>query len=197
MQSFRARAVPRIEKSVSRAFVLCALATSAALPACSTSYYPQSPRVAVVRGEFRRGLVKNGQYYPGGLFGGNVVDAVRGVPAAEAQANTYAGLSVAGSWCIIGGEALGVTASVVSATAKPGDAKNDAQIGLIVASGVAFVTGIVLHFMSEGHLYDAANIYNDEMDRRGQPKKPDGPAAGVLSAASDTRSTSPSRPADR
>jgi hypothetical protein len=176
---------------------LCVLATSTSLvTACATSYYPQSPRVAVVRGEFNRGLVKNGEYYPGGLFGGRVEDAVRGVPAAEAHAETYAGLSTAGSLCIVGGEALGIAASVVSATAKPGDAKNDTQIGLIVASGVAFVTGIVLHLMSESHLYDAANIYNDEMDRR-TPKRPTAKDGDALSAPSDMPSTSPSRSADR
>jgi hypothetical protein len=194
MPTFRTRVSSRSEPRVSRVAFLSVFAASTSLFACATSYYPQSPRVAVVRGEFSRGLVKDGEYYPGGLFGGRVSDAVRGVPGAEAQAQTYAGLSTAGSLCIIGGEALGIAASVVSATAKPGEAKNDTQLGLIIGSGVAFVTGIVLHLMSEGHLYDAANIYNDDMDRR-ERKKPGAPGAGVLSAASDTPSTSPSHPA--
>ncbi len=168
--------------------------------ACATSYYPNSPRVAVVRGEFQRGLVKNGQYYPGGWFGGNVVEAVRGVPSAESHAETYVGLSTAGSLCIIGGEAFGVAASVVSATAHPGDVKNDTQLGLIIASGVSFVTGIVLHLMSESHLYDAANIYNDEMDRRLRRKdgQKNEAASDTSPAASDEPSTasSSSPPAD-
>jgi hypothetical protein len=187
MQSLRARGIPR-------AAVLSVISFSALLAsACATSYYPNSPRVAVVRGEFSRGFVKNGTYYAGGFFGGNVVEAVRGVPAAESQAETYAGLSTAGSLCIVGGEAFGVAASVVSATAHPGDVKNDTQLGLIIASGVAFVTGIVLHFMSEGHLYDAANIYNDEMDRRQLRRnigQHDG-ASGTIAAPGDKPNTSP------
>lgn len=178
-------------REVSRAAILGVISFSALLTsACATSYYPNSPRVAVVRGEFQRGLVKNGQYYPGGWFGGNVVEAVRGVPAAESHAETYVGLSTAGSLCIIGGEAFGVAASVVSATAHPGDVKNDTQLGLIVASGVSFVTGIVLHLMSESHLYDAANIYNDEMDRRLRRKDMQHGAASV--APSDEPSTAAS-----
>ena len=168
-------------------------ATALGTSACATSYYPNSPRVAVVRGEFRRGFVKNGVYYPGGLFGGCVADAVRGVPAAEQHADTYAALSTAGTLGIFGSEALGITASVVSATASPGEAKNGAELGLFIASGVALVTGIVLHVMSESHLYDAANIYNDEMDRR--ERRPDG-ERGTLSVTSDKPSTSPSRPSD-
>jgi len=39
------------------------------------------------------------------------------------------------------------------------------QIGLIIGSAVALVTGVVLHFMAEPHLYDAANIYNAHLDR--------------------------------
>lgn len=195
MPILRARAHSRPEPGIPRAALLTLLVASASLfTACATSYYPQSPRIAVVRGEFRRGFVKNGEYYPGGLFGGRVVEAVRGVPAAESHAETYVGLSTAGSLCIVGGEAFGIAASVVSATAQPGEAKNDTQIGLIVASGVAFVTGIVLHLMSESHLYDAANIYNDEMGRRAR-KKP--APTDTLSGPSDTPSTSPSHPSDR
>lgn len=115
---------------------------------------------------FNRGFVKDGKYYPGGLFGGRVTEAVKGVPAAESQAETYGTLSTIGSIGIFSGEAFGLTSSIVGATASRGDAKNDAEIGLVVASGVAFVTGIVLHLIAEPHLFDAANIYNDEMDRR-------------------------------
>jgi hypothetical protein len=148
------------------------VATALFAPACATSYYPNSPHIAVVRGQFQRGFVKDGVYYPGGLFGGRVVDAVRGVPEAEHHAEVYGTLSTIGSVGIFSSEGLGITSSIVGAAASRGDAKTDAEIGLVVASGVALVTGIVLHLMAEPHLFDAANVYNDELDRRAGRKLP-------------------------
>ena len=164
------RAMKRLRRPASAAIMASALSALG----CATSYYPNSPHIAVVRGQFQRGFVKEGVYYPGGLFGGRVTDAVRGVPEAERHAEAYGTLSTAGSIGIFGSEALGITSSVVSATASRGDAKTDAEIGLVVASGVALVTGIVLHLMAEPHLFDAANIYNDEIDRRARTAGPAG-----------------------
>jgi hypothetical protein len=154
--------------------------------ACATTYEPKSPRIAVVRGELRRGFVKDGVYYPGGLFGGRVGEAVEGVPEAERHACMYGSLSTAGTVTIFGSEGIAIGASIVSATAARGEAKNDAELGLIIGSAVALVTGIALHLVAEPHLYDAANIYNDEMDRRHAAASRPAPTAVPASAAPST-----------
>ena len=149
--------------------------------ACATTYEPKSPRIAVVRGVFNRGFVKDGVYYPGGLFGGRVGEAVQGVSEAERHACAYGALSTAGSFTIFGSEGLAIGASVASATMPRGDARSNTELGLVIGSAVALVMGIVLHLAAEPHLYDAANIYNDEMDRRRAAKPaPAAPSAGPL-----------------
>jgi hypothetical protein len=147
-------------------FACVAALTALASAGCATTYEPKTPHVAVVRGIFHHGYLKDGVYYPGGWFGGNVGEAVKGVPEAERHAEAYKTLSTVGSLCIFGSEAIGISASVVSATAQRGETRDNVSTGLIIGSITALVTGITLHFISEHHLYDAANIYNDELDRR-------------------------------
>jgi hypothetical protein len=131
--------------------------------ACATSYEPvRSPRVVVVRGALHAGYVKDGVSYPGGLFGGNVDEAVRGVPAAEEHARAYKTLTTAGTLTIFGSEGLAIGGSVASAISHDATSR-DVQTSLIIGSGVALVTGFILHLVSDHHLYDAANLYNDAL----------------------------------
>jgi Na+-driven multidrug efflux pump len=144
----------------------CAALVASGSIGCATSFEPRSPHIAIVRGQFSRGYVKDGVHYDGGPFGGEVGEAVKGVPEAERHTDAYAALSTAGSITIFGSEGLAIGASVVAATVDKGEARDATQIGLIIGSAVALVTGVVLHVMAEPHLYDAANIYNADLDRR-------------------------------
>ena len=142
------------------------VASGSFVTGCATSFEPRSPHIAIVRGQLSRGYVKDGVHYDGGPFGGEVGEAVKGVPEAERHTDAYAALSTAGSITIFGSEGLAIGASVVAATVDKSEARDATQIGLIIGSAVALVTGVVLHVMAEPHLYDAANIYNADLDRR-------------------------------
>jgi hypothetical protein len=149
-----------------------------------TVYEPvRSPRVAVVKSAFRRGLVRDGEYYPGGYFGGRIEEAVKGVPEAEAHARSYGTLSTIGSIALFTSEASVIAGSpLIAATVDDDkDARTNAHIGLIVGSLTLLVTGIVLHLAAEPHLYDAANLYNDRLDAGWRP--PRRPAAPAVAPA--------------
>jgi hypothetical protein len=138
----------------------------ALLSAGCTAYEPvRSPRVAVVKSAFRRGLVRDGEYYPGGYFGGRIEEAVKGVPEAQAHARAYGTLSTIGSIALFASEGSIIAGSpIIAATVDDKDARTNAHIGLIIGSLTLLVTGIVLHMAAEPHLYDAANLYNDHLD---------------------------------
>jgi hypothetical protein len=161
------RALPDFARTLAAVLpFLAGAVVLAGVTGCATTYEPKSPHIAVVRGVFHHGYMKDGVYYPGGWFGGRVGEAVKGVPEAERHTDAYATLSTWGSIGIFGSEGLGIGASVVHAAGHAGDTRNDVELGLVIGSAVALVTGITLHYISEHHLYDAANIYNDEIDRR-------------------------------
>jgi hypothetical protein len=102
----------------------CAALVASGSIGCATSFEPRSPHIAIVRGQFSRGYVKDGVHYDGGPFGGEVGEAVKGVPEAERHTDAYAALSTAGSITIFGSEGLAIGASVVAATVDKGEARH-------------------------------------------------------------------------
>jgi len=148
---------------------------AAALPALTacTVYEPvRSPRVAVVKGPFRRGLVRDGVYYGGGTFGGDVDEAVEGVPEAVSHAHSYQTLSILGSVALFTSEAAAIGGSlVVPAVVDDPETRSDVRLAVIVSSITLLVTGVVLHLAAEPHLYDAANVYNDRLDAGWRPSR--------------------------
>ena len=86
------------------------------LPACTVYEPVRSPRVAVVKNVLRRGLVRDGSYYGGGAFGGDVDRAVSGVPEAVSHARSYQTLSTLGSIALFTSEAAAISGSLIIPT---------------------------------------------------------------------------------
>ena len=151
---------------------LLACLTVASLPiiqGCSSSYQPaRSPRIVTVIDGGGPAFVKDGIDYGGPLFGGGVVDAVRGNPRAEGEARTGRNLTIAGfvvDMAGLGSDVAGL------ATIKPNgsNADNNLSLGLILGGVVGIAVGSVLLLAGPPHTYDAINIYNDSL---GAPPTP-------------------------
>jgi hypothetical protein len=129
--------------------------------------------VAVVKSAFRRGLVRDGTYYGGGAFGGDVDQAVSGVPEAVSHARSYQTLSTLGSIALFTSEAAAISGSVIIPTAiDDPETRSAARVAFIVSSLTLLVTGVVLHVAAEPHLYDAVNLYNERIDAGWRPAEP-------------------------
>ena len=131
---------------------------------CSSSYQPaRSPRIVTVIDGGSPVFVKDGTSYGGPLFGGGVVDAVRGNPRAEAEARAGRNLTIAGfvvDMAGLGSDIAGL------ATIKPNSSNSDntLSLGLILGGLVGVTVGSVLLLAGPPHTYDAINIYNDGLD---------------------------------
>src|SRR5450755_443723 len=131
---------------------------------CSSSYQPaRSPRIVTVIDGGGQVFVKDGINYGGPLFGGGVVEAVRGNPRAEAEARTGRNLTIAGfvvDMAGLGSDIAGL------ATIKPNSSNSDntLSLGLILGGLVGVTVGSVLLLAGPPHTYDAINIYNDGLD---------------------------------
>ncbi len=136
---------------------------------CTSSYQPaNSPRLAVVMDDGGLTLVREGRSYPVGMFGGDVVDAVRGNPAAEEHAQSYRTQMISGWSFYFGGIGLAVAGTGVW---QAGERHNDigqahAGEALTVGGLAALFTGIGFLMNAQPHLWDAVNIYNDAVDAR-------------------------------
>ena len=140
------------------------------LSACTVYEPVRSPRAAVVKNAFRRGLVRDGTYYGGGAFGGNVDEAVSGVPEAVSHARSYQTLSTIGSIALFTSEAAAISGSLIIPHAiDDPDTRSDVRLGFIIGSITLLVAGVVLHMAAEPHLYDAANLYNERIDAGWRP----------------------------
>ena len=135
--------------------------------ACSSSYQPaRSPRIAVTQEGGTPTLVRDGQTFSVGLFGGGLEDAVQGNPAAEEHASAYKTLSIAGWSFYVAGLGSSVAGIYVLAANRAGDSNNNETAGTVLALGgvAALVTSLVLLANAPPHLWDAVNIYNDGVD---------------------------------
>jgi hypothetical protein len=140
------------------------VAASPIIQGCSSSYQPaRSPRIVTVIERGGPAFMKDGVNYGGPLFGGGVVDAVRGNPRAEGEARTGRNLTIAGFVVDIAGLGSAVTGL---ATLKPNgsNADNNLSLGLVLGGLVGVAVGNVLLFAGPPHTYDAINIYNDSLD---------------------------------
>jgi hypothetical protein len=141
-----------------------ALLVSTCVAGCATAYHPKEPRrIAVVTGVGGPALVKDGVVYRGGLFGGDVEEAVQGVEAAEHEAASYRRLMTAGTLTFSLGLGIALVGPPVNhlATRESSDTRTNVDIGLLIGAAVAATTGLILQGVAKPHLYDAANIYND------------------------------------
>jgi hypothetical protein len=126
----------------------------------------RSPRIAVVQEGGSPTLVRDGQTFSVGLFGGGLEDAVQGNAAAEEHASTYKTLSIAGWSVYVAGLGSSVAGLYLLASEnKVGGSDNDAAGAALALGGVAaLVTSLVLLTSAQPHLWDAVNIYNDGID---------------------------------
>jgi hypothetical protein len=109
--------------------------------------------------------MRDGKKYEGGLFGGDIEEAVHGNPRAEEYARQYKTGTVTGFiLSMLGATALGVGGGVVGVQAsQTSNGQSLPPTGLIVmgAGLVVEMTGLIIELNALPHLSDAINAYND------------------------------------
>jgi hypothetical protein len=126
--------------------------------------------------------MRDGQFYEGGAFGGDLDKAVHGNPEAEAHARAYQDGMLAGFLTAFGaGVSMGAGVGVLLADGStPDDRSPSAQTaGIVLLAGglAASIVGAVLLRNAEPHHWDAINIYNDGLpDSMGMPRPPNAPS---------------------
>jgi hypothetical protein len=111
--------------------------------------------------EFLRGK----RHYEHGKFGGGLRDAVDGVPLAEQHADAHSRLLMGGFLLELAGLVL---AGASLATAVQGDESRDGLDTSLALAGGAVVLSVAsstLYARSTPHVWDAVNLYNDELQR--------------------------------
>jgi hypothetical protein len=165
-------------RSKSAILVLVALEVGAG---CASSYRPVvSPRVQVIQTGSGQAFMRGGQQYDHGLWGEGLGDAVAGVPAAVAHANTYRNLQIGGFVCsLTGGAALGVGLGAALREAPSDQPGGSTATNVVLLSGAALaVLGGLLYMQSQPYLWDAINVHNDSV-QRARPPVPTPPAGAA------------------
>jgi len=132
----------------------------------SSNYVPQSRgRVSTMMRDNKVVLVRDGRVYDQGFFGGGLVDAVRGVPAAEGAARAYASRRRSGALVGIGGMLCSIFALGFMTGHATADGDHDNAIlteGLIATGCLVIAYGGLWRLTSaEPYRYDAINLFND------------------------------------
>jgi hypothetical protein len=147
---------------------------------CGGSYVPRpSPRLSIVQDGFGYGYYRDGKRYEGGLFGGDIVEAVHGNPQAEEYARQFKGGTVAGFVVTLVGT-LGVVGglslfSADAASTPPGQSVSARGPAILLGGAAVELVGILITANAAPHLFDAINVYND--GAMGDPSPPSHPPA--------------------
>jgi hypothetical protein len=155
---------------------MVAVVSLASLAACSSHYIPRSRgRVSVVMQGGALAYARDDEVHPHGFFGGGLQDAVRGNPAAEADAAEYHDRMRDGFIAtILGAVCLPVSVGYLAASSVGEDKPDDdaATIGVGAALGcTALMFGGMFYSLSaEPYRWDAINRFND-----GEPQPVQGP----------------------
>ena len=140
-----------------------------ALVGCGGAVYQPrpSPRLQFVTSSNGLALAKNGRTIALGVLGGDLDEAVQGNPRAEEEARSYQSKAIAGFVIGLGGSiAAGVGTGVIVGNEVSANPKTDLRvIGLSVAAGsiVLALVGSLLTASAQKHIWNAVNIYNDEL----------------------------------
>lgn len=159
---------------------MIAITIAAALAAgCLTSrYQPRSyGRVAVVMRGGQKGYVRDGVFYPAGMFGKGLATAVSGDPEAVRLAKRFRDRSSTGFWmglggllCAEGAAIYSVAQTVDDPAAEPSPVALGVVVGCVVLSGYGFW----MMFDAVPDELDAINLFNDNAAERvtlpGQPR---------------------------
>ena len=152
----------------SNVVALAILATFAA--ACSTSYMPAAgPRLSVVMEGGTPAYVRDGKKFEGGIFGGDIEEAVQGSRKAEAYAHDFkTGMVTGFAMTLIGGAGLVGGAAVAGVQANQ-DRSAVPVTGLLVMTGglILELIGLGVELSALPHFYDAVNAYNDDLPQSG------------------------------
>ena len=151
-----------------RAVALVALLAPTSL-GCASSYVPRpGPHVALVQDGGTISYVREGVKYDGGIFGGDIDEAVRGSRQAEEYAHEYkTGMTTGFIMTMVG--ALGAIGGAV----WMGDAASQTPVSNsgMTSATIVLISGIVVELVGAGiaaraqtHLFDAVNAYNDDVD---------------------------------
>tara|TARA_R110002096_G_scaffold435826_2_gene663519 strand:- start:34473 stop:35018 length:546 start_codon:yes stop_codon:yes gene_type:complete len=149
-------------------FLSASLAASLAASACSTGYVPKrNGKLAVVMQGGQVGYERDGRFHSHGVFGGGLVDAVRGVPAAESAAEAHQSRTAWGFVSTIGGM---VCSSVAFGYAieESENRSSSSNAGLLALGCLgASALGLGLIISAVPYRFDAVNIFNDSVQPTG------------------------------
>jgi hypothetical protein len=142
---------------------------SPVLGGCGASaYMPRpSPRIQVVTEGTSLALVKDGRSYPFNAFGGGLEDVVEGNPRAEAEAHAYRNKTVAGFvLSTVGTVSTGVGAGILvgdEVQSQPSSSLLIGSLAMILGGAVLTIVGGVIGGGAQPHLWNAINLYNDDL----------------------------------
>jgi hypothetical protein len=174
-QASWSRAVSLVERvpheSALKKVLFCA---AMALCSCSSSYRPAvSPRVDVIVEGGTPLLLRDGRTYSVSPFSDEVVEAFHGNARAIEAARAAHRLVIAGfTLDLLGGASLGT--GVAMGVEGRGTVRN-VGIGVGIGGLVAMGVGTMLILKSVPNLYDAVNLYNDDLDHAGTFAAPGSP----------------------
>ncbi len=144
---------------------LCTLLTFAC--GSTSTYVPREPnRIHPAKTGMGRSLDKNGQLYSMSSLSMDPLRIVAGDPAAEEHARIFIGRTRMAEGLLVLGVALLVpTAALAADNPAPGGPRA-VMVAFASASMASFLAALMLPRLSRHHLYDAINVYNDNLSMR-------------------------------
>jgi hypothetical protein len=142
----------------------------AAHAGCSYHYIPKATgRVNVVMDGGKIGYMRDGKLYEGGIFGGDIEEAVRGNALAEDYASRFKTAQIGGfvvtiigtGATVAGGILGGYGAAQNNSTPGSGNSNTTLGLGLIFGGLGLMLGGAIWAITGQPYLYDAINAYND------------------------------------
>jgi hypothetical protein len=171
--------------------VACVLALGALGAGCSSSYKPVgSPRASLVMDEGSPHVVRDGVDQGGFMFGGGVVDAVQTNPRALKEARTGRNLVVGGFVVTLVGVGVAV-GGLAYGVSHESDDRLGTGLGIALGGLAVELAGVVITLNGQPYLYDALNIYNDELEANRPPAYPPGAPSFPRSPALQSPSALP------
>lgn len=182
--------------------VAAAVALTAALTAhgaCTASYVPRASRQlkwTMVDGE--PAVLRQGRAYPVNGFGSGLLEAVGDNPRALEHAQAHRDGTVYGLLTALGGAAVMFSAPALLLAdlddrGDPGSGGVGLAIGGAVTGMVLYGFGLGMVVAAQPRMYDAVNVYNDDLEADAQAHPPVASAvpAPVALPAAPTASAAP------
>lgn len=170
--------------------LVCLLATLSLQDACTSSYMPRASRAlkwTMVGGEVS--VLRQGRVYAVNGFGSGLIDAVADNPRALEHAQAHRDGTVYGLASALGGAAVMFGAPLLLLT-EVGDGSRGPSNGSVGLALGGAITGMVLYGFGLGmvvaaqpRMYDAVNVYNDDLEEAAASQPP--PAIALPAAATD------------